>query len=136
MKSSCHSPRSPTVPQPRRSTLVDSTNTRPAPPVANLPKFTKCQSVGNPFTAAYWCIGATTTRFLSTTDRIFRGVNSNGIVMRVTWNYSFLVSPLTRWIYSPGSRRGTCGRLHPSSALYCLHSPLNQSHIRRQQSFS
>jgi hypothetical protein len=46
-------PRSPTVPQPRRSTLVDSTTTSPAPPAANFPAFIKCQSVGNPFTAEY-----------------------------------------------------------------------------------
>ena len=34
MNASSHKPRSPTVPQPRRSTLVDSMNTRPAPPAA------------------------------------------------------------------------------------------------------
>src|SRR5258708_3398378 len=69
-------PRSPTVPQPRRSTLVDSTTTSPAPPAANLPAFIRCQSVGNPFAAEYWCIGGTTTRFLSFTPRIENGENS------------------------------------------------------------
>ena len=34
MNASSHRPRSPIVPQPRRSTLVDSMNTRPAPPAA------------------------------------------------------------------------------------------------------
>src|SRR5256885_545771 len=34
MNASSHRPRSPIVPQPRRSTLVDSMNTRPAPPPA------------------------------------------------------------------------------------------------------
>src|SRR5262249_44643017 len=46
MKASSQMPRSPMVPQPRRSTLVDSTTTRPAPPAANLPAFIRCQSVG------------------------------------------------------------------------------------------
>jgi hypothetical protein len=70
-------PRSPTVPQPRRSTLVDSTTTRPAPPAANLPAFITCQSVGKPFTAEYWCIGGTTMRLRSSTPRIDIGENSS-----------------------------------------------------------
>jgi hypothetical protein len=76
-KASSQMPRSPTVPQPRRSTLVDSTTTRPAPPAANLPAFTRCQSVGNPFTAEYWCIGGTTIRLRNSTSRIAIGVNSS-----------------------------------------------------------
>ena len=52
-KASSQMPRSPTVPQPRRSTLVDSTTTRPAPPAANLPAFIRCQSVGKPLMAEY-----------------------------------------------------------------------------------
>src|SRR6516225_834305 len=75
-KASSQMPRSPTVPQPRRSTLVDSTTTRPAPPAANLPAFTRCQSVGKPFTAEYWCIGGTTIRLRSDTSRIENGENS------------------------------------------------------------
>src|SRR5262249_49034957 len=51
MKSSFQIPRSPTVPQPRRSTLVDSMITRPAPPAANPPAFMRCQSVAYPLTA-------------------------------------------------------------------------------------
>src|SRR5882762_5767211 len=70
-------PRSPSVPQPRRSTLVDSTTTRPAPPAANLPAFIRCQSVGNPFTAEYWCIGGTTMRLRSSTPRMLNGENSS-----------------------------------------------------------
>ncbi len=70
-------PRSPTVPQPRRSTFVDSTTTRPAPPAANFPAFIRCQSVGNPFTAEYWCIGGTTMRLRSSTPRMLSGENSS-----------------------------------------------------------
>ena len=51
---------------------------RNSPPAANLPAFIRCQSVGNPFTAEYWCIGATTTRFLSVTSRMEIGSNNNG----------------------------------------------------------
>src|SRR5882757_4722122 len=76
-KASSQIPRSPTVPQPRRSTLVDSTTTRPAPPAANLPAFIRCQSVGKPFTAEYWCIGGTTMRLRSSTPRIDIGENSS-----------------------------------------------------------
>src|SRR5213596_1646970 len=76
-KTSSHMPRSPKVPQPRRSTLVDSTTTRPAPPAANLPAFIRCQSVGKPFTAEYWCIGGTTMRFFNSTPRIVIGENSS-----------------------------------------------------------
>src|SRR5262249_49489656 len=77
-------PRSPTVPQPRRSTLVDSMITRPAPPAANLPAFMRCQSVAKPLTAEYWCIGAMTTRFLSVMPRSAIGVNSSGSAMFVS----------------------------------------------------
>src|SRR5450755_2636108 len=76
-KASSQMQRSPTVPQPRRSTLVDSTTTRPAPPAANLPAFIRCQSVGNPFTAEYWCIGGTTMRLRKVTPRIVSGENSS-----------------------------------------------------------
>src|SRR5882757_83500 len=80
-KASSQIPRSPTVPQPRRSTLVDSTTTRPAPPAANFPAFIRCQSVGNPFTAEYWCIGGTTMRLRSSTPRMLSGENSNTSLM-------------------------------------------------------
>src|SRR5262249_27991126 len=76
-KASSQMPRSPNVPQPRRSTLVDSTTTRPAPPAANLPAFIRCQSVGKPFTAEYWCIGGTTIRLRNVTSRMENGVNSS-----------------------------------------------------------
>src|SRR5882757_11434211 len=76
-KASSQMPRSPMVPQPRRSTLVDSTTTRPAPPAANFPAFIRCQSVGNPFTAEYWCIGGTTMRLRSSTPRMVSGENNS-----------------------------------------------------------
>src|ERR1700712_3483894 len=74
-------PRSPSVPQPRRSTFVDSTTTRPAPPAANLPAFIRCQSVGYPFNAEYWCIGGTTMRLRSSTPRMINGENSKMSLM-------------------------------------------------------
>ena len=81
MKLSSHSAVSPTVPQPLRATFVDSIMTSPAPPAAYRPAFMRCQSVGWPRSAEYWCIGATTTRFLSVTDLISSGVNSSGLVI-------------------------------------------------------
>src|SRR5262249_4650551 len=65
---------------PRRSTLVDSMITSPAPPAANFPAFIRCQSVGKPLIAEYWCIGATTMRFLSSTSLRLIGENGNGVV--------------------------------------------------------
>jgi hypothetical protein len=65
----------------RRSTLVDSMITKPAPPAAKRPAFIRCQSVGKPRMPEYWCIGATTTRFFRVTSRIPSGVNSSGCVI-------------------------------------------------------
>ena len=90
MNLSSQSPVSPTVPQPFRATLVDSIITKPAPPAAYLPAFIRCQSVAKPFSAAYWCIGATTMRFLSVTERSSIGVKSRGWGMGVP---IFSVSP-------------------------------------------
>jgi hypothetical protein len=42
-----------------------------------LPAFIKCQSVGKPLIAEYWCIGGTTMRFFSVTPRIVIGENSS-----------------------------------------------------------
>src|SRR3954447_8807466 len=75
-KPSSQMPRSPRVPQPRRSTFVDSMMTRPAPPAANLPAFIRCQSVGYPFTAEYWRMGGTTMRLRSSVPRMLSGENS------------------------------------------------------------
>ncbi len=69
-------PVSPWVMRPRFSTAVASTNTTPAPPCANLPRCTRCQSVTCPSFAEYWHIGETTMRFLRETSLIFSGSNS------------------------------------------------------------
>lgn len=52
--------------------------TSPAPPIARLPRWTKCQSLGIPSSARYWHIAETTTRFVSTRSRSRRGVKSGG----------------------------------------------------------
>jgi hypothetical protein len=41
------------------------------------PAFIRCQSVGNPLTAEYWCIGGTTMRLRSSRPRMVSGENSN-----------------------------------------------------------
>src|SRR5579864_7095529 len=94
MNASSQRPRSPIVPQPRRSTLVDSTITRPAPPTAKRPTFIKCQGVGNPCTPEYWCIGATTTRFLSVMSRSAMDENSSGCGMRLLRDSRRIVTTL------------------------------------------
>jgi hypothetical protein len=42
-----------------------------------LPAFIKCQSVGKPLIAEYWCIGGTTMRFLNVMPRIVIGENKS-----------------------------------------------------------
>src|SRR3954468_21710882 len=61
------------------STDVSSTNTIPAPPMANLPRCTRCQSVGAPSLARYCDIGDTTTRLRATRPRSPIGVKSSGV---------------------------------------------------------
>src|SRR2546422_9146787 len=60
------------------STDVSSANTMPAPPMANLPRCTRCQSVGAPSLARYCDMGDTTTRFRATSPRSRIGVKRSG----------------------------------------------------------
>ncbi len=80
MKSSFQMPRSRGVPQPRACTFVDSRNTRPAPPVAKRPRFTRCQSDTNPLTPAYINMGETTILLRKVTSRIWRVENRNEFI--------------------------------------------------------
>jgi hypothetical protein len=75
-------PVSPCVMRPRFSTAVASTNTTPAPPCANLPRWTRCQSPACPSVAEYWHIGETTTRFLRVTPLMVSASNSTQVVSR------------------------------------------------------
>ena len=52
-----------------------------APPTARLPKCTKCQSFGNPFSAEYWHMGETTIRFFREISLSLRGENKFGVIM-------------------------------------------------------
>ena len=61
-----------------RDTSVISAITRPAPPIARLPRCTRCQSPTVPSSATYWHIGDTTTRLGSTRSRSRNGVNIGG----------------------------------------------------------
>src|SRR4051812_33082074 len=72
-------PVSPCVMRPRRSTAVASMKTAPAPPCANLPRCTMCQSLTWPSWAEYWHIGEITTRLRKRTPRSSIGWKSSGI---------------------------------------------------------
>ena len=76
--SSCHSPRSPWVMRPCGDTATASVITMPAPPCANLPRWTRCQSFTRPSVAEYWHIGEITMRFLAVMLRIVIGWNRGG----------------------------------------------------------
>ena len=75
---------------------VISTYSSPAPPMARLPRCTKCQSPGTPSTAEYWSIGDTTTRFSTTRSRSRNGVNigSGGFSRSISnpWSLTFLAN--------------------------------------------
>src|SRR5688572_28978439 len=67
--------------RPRRSTAVASTKTMPAPPCANLPRCTRCQSPTWPSFAEYWHIGETTMRLRACTSRSAISWKSRGVDM-------------------------------------------------------
>src|SRR6185436_2716689 len=50
----------------------------PAPPMARLPRWTRCQSFGVPSLAEYWHIGLTTMRLTSDISRNRNGVKIGG----------------------------------------------------------
>src|ERR1700733_10368039 len=54
--------------RPSGETAVASTITRPAPPTAREPRWTRCQSLGKPLSDEYWHMGETAMRFLRTTS--------------------------------------------------------------------
>ena len=62
--------------RPSATTAAASVNTSPAPPVANWPRCTRCQSFGTPSTEEYWHIGDTQTRLRTVTSRRVIGLNS------------------------------------------------------------
>ena len=76
--SGLYMPVQPGLMRPSRLTSVISVMTRPAPPSARLPRWTRCQSSGMPSSAEYWHIGETTTRFGTTMSRRRNGVNIGG----------------------------------------------------------
>src|SRR3982750_2806213 len=71
-------PAHPYVLRARSSTAVSSQNTIAAPPSANLPRCTRCQSVGPPSSDEYWHIGDTTTRLRAVRPRGGRGKKNSG----------------------------------------------------------
>ena len=66
-------PRSPKVMRPAGSTAVASTMTRPAPPAAREPRWTRCQSLVKPSTAEYSHMGETAMRLGRVIPRMGRG---------------------------------------------------------------
>ena len=62
--------------RPSGSTAVASVRTKPDPPTARLPKCTRCQSLGTPFSALYSHIGETAIRFFNSRERSLSGSKS------------------------------------------------------------
>src|SRR3954463_46191 len=78
-------PTQPCVMRPRRSTSVISTNTRPAPEFASMPRCVMCQSPITPSAALYWHIGATVMRLVSSRPLILYGENSALVMNDAQW---------------------------------------------------
>ncbi len=76
--SGLYMPVQPGLIRPSRLTSVISVITSPAPPIARLPRWTRCQSFGVPSSAEYWHMGEQTTRLASTSSRSRNGVNIGG----------------------------------------------------------
>jgi hypothetical protein len=51
-------------------------STKAAPPIARLPRWTKCQSSGMLLSLLYWHMGETKIRFLNSMFRNFREENN------------------------------------------------------------
>ena len=75
---SFHMPVQPWVIRASGETSVISVTRSPAPPIARLPRCTRCQSPGTPSVAEYWHIGLTTMRFSSRIPRSESGVKIGG----------------------------------------------------------
>ena len=69
MCSSFQMPRSPGEMRPSGVTAEASRVTRPAPPWARAPRWTRCQSVAKPSSEEYWHMGETPMRFAKETER-------------------------------------------------------------------
>src|SRR5206468_9503299 len=67
--SSFHNPRSCGLMRPSGTTAVASVSTSAAPPTANWPRCTKCQSSAKPSALEYWHIGDTPMRLRKVTPR-------------------------------------------------------------------
>src|SRR5512141_658582 len=65
----------PWVMRPWRSTGVASTTTMPAPELASMARWPRCQSVAEPSSALYWHIGATWMRLATSTEPSVIGEN-------------------------------------------------------------
>ena len=70
-------PRSIGLIRPSGETALASAMTAPAPPIARLPRWTKCQLPGTPSRVEYMHIGETTMRLRSVMPRSLRGVNKS-----------------------------------------------------------
>ena len=77
---SLYRPRQPGVMRPSGHTAVASTHSRPAPEIARLPRWIRCQSTGRPSTALYWHIGETMIRLGSVSGPKRTGVNRADVV--------------------------------------------------------
>src|SRR4051794_16627499 len=68
--------------RPWRSTSVISATTRPAPELASMPRWVRCQSEATPSLALYWHMGDTTMRLASVRSASLIGEKSALMLLR------------------------------------------------------
>src|ERR1039457_426306 len=100
MWSSFQIPRSFGVIRPSGRTAAASVKTRPAPPTARLPRWTRCQSLAKPSRLEYWHISETAMRLGRVRSRKVIGEKRSVIAVRFV-----------------GARSGCCNRLAERAML-------------------
>jgi len=129
------------VMRPRGSTAVASAMTKPAPPTARDPRWTRCQSVTNPSSELYWHIGLTPTRLRNVTPLIVYGSKrcdigwwSTFCLLNESYNncldgltgdnlsiYHEKLALLVKWLVKSGSRNDECTLTRPLVLAYSKH---------------
>jgi hypothetical protein len=75
------------VPQAKVTWSDPSAMTNPTPPVALVPRWTRCQSPAKPSVAEYWHIGEVTILFFRVIFFIVRGENNFDIMSNILKHY-------------------------------------------------
>src|SRR5690606_13385764 len=129
--SSFHSPVSAGLIRPSGTTAVASAITSPAPPRANWPRWTRCQSLGTPLWAEYWHMGETHTRLGMRVSRSFSG-SKRWLTLSTNHRWFFRIPGWAVTLLTAGCRAGSSlgGGAAPRSVSRKHHTILISSQTR------